>query len=383
MTQNRCTFCEGELIDAPKLLNFGFLPITSVYENDTVQELSYVVCSDCGVAQSLYPENENVLYGEGYNFFSGQSNQFEVYSKKLSQYIEAVIGPIFDKSLLEIGCNDGVFLSKVNTAKKIGIEPSISAFKIAKNAGLNVINEFFSQKCVEINNLSNSFDLVVSLNVISHVTNISDYLESIHDCLKVGGYLTIEMVNYDSILKHSKFEYFYHGVQNLFLPSQLVSFFKANYQLVSESVGHDPFSIVLILKKVRNTKPNNPLVNFDFNEISYQDRLDEWVGNINDFFINFSEKKVAGYAANSKAGMVLLLCQEAEKHVQLIFDINPSKQGHFLTKKTKQTIAAPQLDALNKFDIIILFADHLYDEVNKFLRESGFIGYLLRLPNVA
>ena len=81
--------------------------------------------------------------------------------------------------------------------------------------------------------------------------------------------------------------------------------------------------------------------------------------------------------------MVLLLCQEAEKHVQLIFDINPSKQGHFLTKKTKQAIAAPQLDALNKFDIIILFADHLYDEVNKFLRESGFIGYLLRLPNVA
>ena len=48
------------------------------------------------------------------------------------------------KKILEIGCNDGIFLKNFKKYNHLGIEPSKNVYKIAKQNSLNVINNFFN-----------------------------------------------------------------------------------------------------------------------------------------------------------------------------------------------------------------------------------------------
>ena len=55
-----------------------------------------------------------------------------------------------DKSLLDIGSNDGVFLKPlIKKVKAIGIDPSINVGKIANNQGFTTHIGFFDDKTLK------------------------------------------------------------------------------------------------------------------------------------------------------------------------------------------------------------------------------------------
>lgn len=106
-----------------------------------------------------------------------------------------------DYKVLEVGCGNGAFASLIKNNYYIGIELNDSAIKECLNKGIRVEKisiEEYSKSHQE------SFDVVVSFQVLEHVQRPREFIESMINCLKPNGVLIISVPNEDSFLKYTK-----------------------------------------------------------------------------------------------------------------------------------------------------------------------------------
>ena len=89
------------------------------------------------------------MFNKNYPFFTGSSKKMIHHFKKYADWIKSNFGKNL-KNLIEIGSNDGTFLSnfKNTNINIIGIEPSSNVVKISRKKGIKTINKFFNLKNV-------------------------------------------------------------------------------------------------------------------------------------------------------------------------------------------------------------------------------------------
>ena len=101
--------------------------------------------------------------------------------------------------VLEIGCGPASFVKKL-TQENIectGLELNKDAVQMGRKEGLNVFNESIQQHAI---NHRGEYDVVCSFQVMEHIEQIREVLNSSIDCLKVGGKLFISVPNNNSFL---------------------------------------------------------------------------------------------------------------------------------------------------------------------------------------
>ena len=87
------------------------------------------------------------------------------------------------KSILDVGCGDGTFLSTLSADwSKRGVEPSVSGARLARERKLDVA-------CGTLDTTSESYkvDLISALDVIEHVVDPHNFIESLKGHLRTGG----------------------------------------------------------------------------------------------------------------------------------------------------------------------------------------------------
>jgi 2-polyprenyl-3-methyl-5-hydroxy-6-metoxy-1,4-benzoquinol methylase len=99
------------------------------------------------------------------------------------------------KTLLEIGCGRGYFLSKVSNAyESTGIELNKNAIAFCKEKKLNVVER-------QLETLNTKFDSIVMFEVLEHVDHPKEILDKIYDLLNDDGILIIAVPNPESYLR--------------------------------------------------------------------------------------------------------------------------------------------------------------------------------------
>jgi SAM-dependent methyltransferase len=99
--------------------------------------------------------------------------------------------------ILEVGCGNGSRLelfSKLN-AEVIGVDMSQEDIATAKAKGLNAF-------CADVNDLEkyfepNSFDIVMSFDVLEHIPNLGEFFKKLSQLLKPGGWMMAGMPSSD------------------------------------------------------------------------------------------------------------------------------------------------------------------------------------------
>jgi len=102
--------------------------------------------------------------------------------------------------ILEIGASYGFFMKIANDAgfETYGLEMSEKACEYAKNEfGIKIENSSLEESKFVQN--SNSFDAVVMLDVIEHVTEPSEIIRQIESVLNPGGFVVITTPNIDAL----------------------------------------------------------------------------------------------------------------------------------------------------------------------------------------
>ena len=104
-----------------------------------------------------------------------------------------------DFKLLDTGCGKGSnlysVLKKYPKAKIVGIDNYKPDLEIAKFFFLNKV-EFILGDCLDTKLASSSFDVVLSNQVIEHITKYDDYLNEIKRVLKPKGLLILSTPNF-------------------------------------------------------------------------------------------------------------------------------------------------------------------------------------------
>jgi SAM-dependent methyltransferase len=205
-----CAFCGGELQNP--ILELGVFPPLNKLNATESKPLDVTVCSQCGLTQlnSSFSQYEN--FPDEYPFRTSGTKMLMQNLEDLKNEIIDLIG--IPESILEIGCNDGTFLSmfKEYNIELFGIDPAdIDVI----DHRLNIVKGFF----FEDYDLSQKFDVVVLTNTFAHLANPKESLHKVWDILKPNGVLVIEVVDLDAMSELSEFDKFTHE-HRMYLNSQ-------------------------------------------------------------------------------------------------------------------------------------------------------------------
>lgn len=95
-------------------------------------------------------------------------------------------------SILDVGCFDGRFLDHLGVDyQRAGIEVHPLAAEYAAAKGIQIVGRDFS----DLDTLTTSFDVVVAMDVIEHVGNPRNFLESLSKVTRPGGLVIISTGN--------------------------------------------------------------------------------------------------------------------------------------------------------------------------------------------
>lgn len=105
--------------------------------------------------------------------------------------------------VLEVGCGRGAFLDKIQNkgASCTGLEFNKDAIAVGRNKGLNIFNQTI-QEHAQAN--PERYDVVCYFQVLEHVSNVKEFIQSSVDALKPGGKLIICVPNNDAFIKYAE-----------------------------------------------------------------------------------------------------------------------------------------------------------------------------------
>ena len=153
---------------------------------------------------------------------------------------------IKNKNVLDAGCGIGygsAFLSRNGAKSVTGLDRSKTAISFAKNNYKNLNLKFEVGKVEKTHFKSNSFDVIVALEILEHLPNPMDFLKECQRILKPNGSLVVSTPNKTNSLITSTFnpfhdhEYFLSEFKQFLKPFfKSVKFYGQNFQEGKKSV---------------------------------------------------------------------------------------------------------------------------------------------------
>lgn len=142
------------------------------------EDIKSIECFECGLHyHDQMISGDDDFYAQFANFdwyYLEQRAEFEIAKK----YIEN------NDSVLEVGSGSGNFAKKIPWAQYTGLELSTNAIKLAKEKNITVRQEFVEEHAI---NNKNKYDVVCTFEVLEHVENPYNFIQSCLECLKEKG----------------------------------------------------------------------------------------------------------------------------------------------------------------------------------------------------
>ncbi len=218
-----CKVCDNQSLI--QFISFGKMPVANAYltkkqlEDPYFKEYLYEMevgfCETCKMVQliNIVPYDKYIVPDETgkthYAFFSSTSKVMEDHFAKVAEEIEQRFLDQNSK-VLEIGCNDGIFLKNFNREKVLGIEPSHNVAEIAMQKGIPVITEFFTENLsLNIERKKGKFRVIFSANVTLNVIEIHELINGIKNLLDEKGVFISEDPYILDIIENNAYDQIY------------------------------------------------------------------------------------------------------------------------------------------------------------------------------
>jgi SAM-dependent methyltransferase len=384
------------------IMSFGKMPIANgfldkdAFSKEFFFEMSIGFSDDLSLLQLMDHPKPEMMFNENYPFFTSSSkymiNHFEKYSNWIIDNY-----PNNNKRLIEIGSNDGTFLSnfKRKNFETIGFEPSSNVSDVAKKKGLNSVNEFFNTESVKkFKNFLNETDIICAANVICHVPDLGNLFEAVDLCLNKNGIFIFEEPYMGSMFSKISYDQIYDEHIYMFSASSISKICKLyDMELVNvikqETHGgslryicarKNAHKINSNVQKLLDEEKNNNLDNsqscFKFKQNCEESKL-KLRKKLFDF--KSSGKKICGYAATSKSTTILNYCDIGPDIIDYICDTTKEKIEKFSPGKH---IPIKSMDYFyeNLPDVAFLFAwnhkKEIFEKEKKFSKTGEWTAHV-------
>ena len=110
----------------PVIFNFGKMPIANSFskkvDKKNLYEMKIAFNESNGLFQLVSAPKPKKLFNDNYAFMSSTSNSMKIHFKNVADNIKKMMKK--NNKIMEIGCNDGIFLQNFKNFDHLGIEPS-------------------------------------------------------------------------------------------------------------------------------------------------------------------------------------------------------------------------------------------------------------------
>ncbi len=341
----------GEKI--PIIFNFGKMPIANNFSNKidkkNMYEMKIAFNENNGLFQLVSAPKPKKLFNNDYAFMSSTSSFMKVHFKNVAKNIKKIITK--KSKIMEIGCNDGIFLENFKNFDHLGIEPSKNVYRISRSKKLKVLNSFFTKKLIYQKKLYNKFDIIFAANVICHIPNVLDLFKCIESSLKKEGLFIFEEPYLAAMLEKTAYDQIYDEHYYMFSANSIISILeKFNLQLIkAERISTHGGSMRYYVKKTNSHKISKKLKqvlkyekDFKILKIKTIQKFAENCSNSKKRILKIMNKlnkkgiDIYGYGATSKSTTILHFCNIKDNLIKGIFDNTPTKiNKYFPSKKIK------------------------------------------------
>jgi 2-polyprenyl-3-methyl-5-hydroxy-6-metoxy-1,4-benzoquinol methylase len=172
--------------------------------------LRVLFCQKCATVQLDYTVPKEVMFGD-HTYLSGVT-------KSLSEHFRNIAGEVDErffkstpgKSVLDIGSNDGTQLKhfKALGYDVLGVESSKTTARLATDAGIPTLNEFFNLNVVQ--RLGRKFHAINAAGVFFHLEELHSVTDGIREALHHDGVFVVQFLYMKRIVENLAFDQIYH-----------------------------------------------------------------------------------------------------------------------------------------------------------------------------
>lgn len=349
----KCRACQGtEFTDA---LDLGVQPLANDFRHPGEEcagmaPLKVILCNRCGLAQLSVTVRPEILYSR-YSYVTSKSEtmneHFKTIISDIAMKIKGVplmhVGRIKIK-VLEIGSNDGTFLSQFNgdvTTEVMGFEPANNLADIAHEKGVRTINRLFDEpNAVELGATGYRADVIVARHVFCHVDDWQGFIHALEFVSHKDTLVFIEVPYVVDMFKNNSFDQVYHehlsymnllAMQHLLAETKFKPHKVIHYEIHGGSVG-----IMLRRREWEGEADASVDLTIAAEDIGYLKYKWECLGkamqkNCGDLMkllasLRVAGKTVCGFGASAKATVWLNAMRASKRDIAFVCDSTAQKK---------------------------------------------------------
>lgn len=384
---NSCSFCKSykivTIIDFKEVGLAGSFLKQNQIQKEKKYPLKIGLCKSCFAFQVQKKIDPKIIFSR-YFYFSSSIKTLKNYFTKVALNLSKKYKKFKNSNILEIGCNDGVFLKPLHNygfRKIFGIDPAKNVQKKIKLKDVKIINNFFSNKIsASIKKKYGKFDMILANNVFAHINNIRDAVKGIKNLITDKGVFIFEVHYLGKMIKDLQYDMIYHehvyyysliSAKNLFAQFNMIII---DYKFTNIHAGSIRFTVAKnneynkkkITKKI--IKLEKKEIKQGFKNINFYKKFNKDIQIHKEKLSNLVNKIIKnkniiyGYGASGRANTVLQNCSFNDSKIKLMIDDAKSK-WNFYTPGSHIKITNKEIIKKKKPDYLLIFAWSFYNEI--------------------
>ena len=351
MDISHCRVCNSsQLVD---VIDLGVQP----WGNDMVthenvgKERKYPLvccfCLQCSTLQVRYTVPKEIMYSD-HSYLSGANKSMPDHFQKVADYVFDNYCNTDGALAVDIGSNDGTLLRcyQRNNFNVLGVEASAEIAKIACDAGIPTIANYFNRElAVSIESSHSKADVISAANVFYHVEDLHSVVEGIKCLLADNGVFVVQASYLPSLVETKAFDIMYHehllyyrmeNLQTLLSLHDLEAFDYSFEDVHGGSIivyaGHKGVrpvqeKIADLIKEERNANYHKIDTYQRFN-----DEITSLKREIRNFVVDLKRKghTIAAYGAPVKGTVMLNYCGLNSEQIDFAAEVNEMKIGRYI-----------------------------------------------------
>jgi len=378
-----------------KFLDLGYQPLANSYvlkKNLKYKEKNFKLevgfNSKNYLVSILKTISKEKMFNKNYPYKSSESYTMRKSFKELAKKIKKKFKPKF---IIEIGSNDGAFITNFNKKSVVGVEPCKNLAQITKKKKYTTYSEYWNQKLSKKITKNKKADLIYSANTLSHIENFNEIFEAINNALSEKGILILEDPSLLKCLQNVAYDQFY--CEHIYVFStlalrEILKDFKLEIFDIENTKTHGGSNRYYIKKKDNNFYKINGNVkseikkelNFGLNKFSTYKKFEKKVkiskNNLLNIFsmLKKNKSRVIGYGATAKSCTVLNYCGLGNEDIKYFFDTTSYKVNKYLPGSKILIKKYKKLDR-REVDVVYLgawnFKEEIFNKEKSFIKKGG------------